>query len=925
MYNHVYQLIPYSSQINNFCTEDAITILHASFLLSDSEKEKIKDLLENLYRPLSEMNWTQRKEAGIKELREKCTQDFQSYILGQISEVSDIHKRLFVEIDRNPNRKRNLNLVHSIARLGEFFYMTDQEMERISQDMDSFIESGECGLFDYETSPYSDKPLTKSFQRDLYKFEDDIREYLKNHELPDITTSEVQSALKKIRGYIDGSDLSKVPKGFRGLIQVCKEIRREVVRETKARDWNHPGNQGILPGDIMKKLSGFCLNKEEVFKNFLFKTGMPSWKNPEGSWLYGVSKYPWNPNYFQEMKFCPWWDMDVIYYSLGKGPWDKSRYVGQPCSFYQNVAEPLASTVKKVIKQHHKRYKRKVRGVYNAECINIYENYDSLLETVSGMKDSLAMDFDSYSDYLSRNSFEWVLKYMWGVPKAYRDEILFLMGLPIKVNGRVYPHLHGSVMGIKVNFLLITFSNALMWMVGCELSHCYDIAKFMGDDRIQVNKKRTYSQKEVDIQHAVTAFFNCKINTLKSEWLSVDGHTSFCKRTFDINGDQISGFSGEYVLKQKPFMNDLSVWLNVCKNNQIPVNQKQVEVWLEHFSGYYPVTYFKFSSVGDPSVEEMASILSKIPYRYGGWSLEEPDDMMDKIMFQSILSTVNAMMLESQSETSFDSGREKIRNYIKRFSEEGNRYLEAARNSTSYSYDWDELMRCIQDIHLILESRVIKSEMLERARKSARRILEIVLERDSRLASSVSTKNRIDYTFDQDRVAKLRFKYFQASLKEEGERIYSGLYDTLILESFKDLGIQGAVKEYFRYKELCSETGCYLFSYNDAVGHIYTAMRVFRRNPRGELVSLVTRLTSSDNYYDHYRIFGDGTTEGNFLVYSDLTSKEQELRTLLKRKEVREAIDHLDKTMNSALDSAISYLISYLADLYPEVKESFKA
>lgn len=915
----MHQLIPYSSNINKFYTSDALAILDSTYNLSPRERELIENLLETVYQPLSKGKYSEIKDS-VAKLKKICNKDWECYLSGK--EVSKLHRELAKAI---PNDfTRNTNLFHSIMRAGEFFYMSDDEMEELSSKMETFIDSGDCKLFDNENSPYPDKELTASFERDIKEFEPHVRDYLKRNNMKDIPAEKIIDALHQIKRWMNSPTLEGIPSEVKGMIQLCKEIRKAVEKEAEKRNWWNPGKGGIDPESIMKKMSGFCLNKEPLFREFCRRTRMTGWKNPEGSWLYGHSTYDWNPAYFEDMKKLEWWDMDVIYYSLGKGPWLKGRYVGQPCAFYQNVAEPLAAVVKKTIKKHHKNWQEgKVKssgeGYYDAEGLNIYENYDYLLSMVASMIDSIAMDFSSYSDYLSRNTFKWVMKYLWGVPSAYADEIFFLMSLPIKVNGITYPHLHASVMGIKVNFLLITFSNFLMWMVGCIISGVWDRVKFMGDDRIQVNPKGIYPFEAMQIFFSVTAYFNCVVNPDKSEWLRRDKSTSFCKRTFSTRRTQISGLSGEFYLKQKPFLNDVSVWISTCTRNEIPLKKSNVKKWISYFGGYYNVTYYKFYKKEDPPLEEMMNVLIKIPYYFGGWSLDPANGALEEIILRSVLASVNTIIKEAYEERSF-TNRAMIREYVKYNAEggENNRYYQNLLASSSYSVDMETIEELIDAISNVLSKNTNTMDEIKDARRASQRLMEIVLQRDSRLANSSSTKNRIDYTFDQDRVSKIRSTYMRTALLEKQKNIKVEMIDSGILKDCLSEGYSDGLVKYMKYLDAKIKTGAHLGTYGDCTDpKKYICLYVIRKNPDGSTVKLKKRLTSADNP-SHLASYQDenGFWKGEYILRHQLTKEEHIINDILHEAGTLKRIRAIDKSLRKATQEVMEEVLREVAELF---------
>lgn len=904
-------LIHYQDTINKFYEEDAMAVLDCTFNLTKQEKLAIKGILQYYSSMTGPMVVSKENIAMMKEI---CEHDWEGYLKdGRISTIHAYLRKLLT-----PRTPRNVTLFHTIMRTGEFFYMTDQEMNEMANDMDSFIEAGDCKLFDNVNSPYPDKELGDSFESDIKSFQKSIRKYLKKNGLPDISGKEVLDALEKIKGWIETADLEEIPIEARGMIQLCQEIRRDVCKEAWNLHWDFPGMGGIEPECIMKKMSGFCLNKEGFFKEFLRKTGMGSWKNPEGSWLYGASKYPWNPEYFEDMKKLSFWDMDVIYYSLGKGPWLKARYVGQPCAFYQNVAEPLARVVKNCIKYHHDRWKEGQEGILDAEGLNIYENYYYLLDMVSRMKDSIAMDFKSYSDYLSRNTFKWVMKYLWGVPDSYAKEIFFLMSLPIKVNGRVYPHKHASVMGIKVNFLLITFSNFLMWLVGCIITKRWDWPKFMGDDRIQICTEN-YTEEEVNKFFAVTAYFNCVVNSSKSEWLQRDKITSFCKRTFMEGGIQVSGFSGEYFLKQKPFLNDVSVWLNMCERAGIPITEDQRDRWIRYHAEYYSITDLKFHKKSDPPIEEMVDILLKIPYRYGGWSLEEPDDAMEEIMLRSVLATIATIIQDIQEERK-DYNRTLVRQYILAQTSESNRYYQNLLRSNSYTIDLEKIRDYVIDVSNVLNKRQNSIEEIKKARIASQRLMEIVLDRDSRLASSSSTKNRINFKFDQDRVSKIRAKYVRLAAEERERKLASDMLDMNILNSMLKRDYKSGVYEYFDYIKAKQDNQCHICIYNNSFQTVWFGMAVTRYNDDGTSREFIKRLDADDSYYERIEKIGSHYY-GKFVIEQDLTEGEKKVFKILQKAYNKKVIMMTEEALNAYNQEALLMMIEYCKELSAKLGE----
>lgn len=914
------RLLRYNQEINTFRVEDALNIFSSSFLLTPEEEEEVKELLTFYYLTFSKGYGLTKNywsiQSQLKEVKETCQRDWDCWMKRDLTQVSSMHKKLFSMIAESP-RPQSLkdNICHTAVRIGEFYYITDQEMEELASNMSSFIESGDCKLFDYEGSPYGDIPLEDTLEEDIHKKADRISEFLKSKNMKILKPNQITDALKKIREWVL-SDVKQVPKWARGYIQVCQEIKKSMALHHK--DFEELRTEGISDKLIIQKRSGFCLNKEGWFREFLERTSMPTWKNPEGSWIAGSTNLPIPEGVYKDTYSLPQWIMDCIYYSLGKGPWLKTRYVGQPCAFFQNIAELGASIVKFTIKNHERKRKEALEAgeptdLEDASGINIYENYDSLKDMVVTMKDSVAVDFSSYSDYLSRNTFKWIMDYLWGMPKWYSNIIMGMMSLPIKVNGQIYPHLHGSVMGIKLNFLLITFANMVMWMVSNIISECEDKAKFMGDDRISV-KSSLYSLEEFSIALSVTAYFNCVVNADKTEWLQRDGYTSFCKRTFNKDGEQISGLGGEYLLKQKPFLNDLSVWESICYRNDIPLSEPQLKRWFEHWSPYYLLTYVRFQRPDDPDLDQMVKTMRKIPFCYGGWSLEATTGDLDQIMLRSVMATINTIMEEVKEDQS-SPGLNRIREYIRANGGENNRYYLNLMNSSSYTLDYDKIQGYLQDITRVLSKPNNTLEEMKRARSASQRIMEIILERDSRLASSSSTKNRINYTFDQDRVAKIRTKYIRAAFEETEHNLKSGVIDQAVLEDCLsqrgNLGIQDYLK-YLEHKTKCDIVTGY---YSNFCTSFY-GMKVVREHPDGSGKRVFwKRIEADDTQYGHI-YEKNGKYCGDFVTEKDLTEDEKYVYKMLRSGKTRDIVEQLDRILERQMRDMKDYLLSNLLDCY---------
>lgn len=914
------RLLRYNQEINTFRVEDALNIFSSSFLLTSEEESEVKELLNFYYQAFSK-GYGRSKDywnikSDLKKVLTVCQEDWDQWMKRDIGDVSQLHKRLFQLVANSPRTQAlKDNICHTAVRIGEFFYITDHEMEKLASDMSSFIESGDCKLFDYPGSPYGDIPLEKTLEEDIVNKAGSIAEFLQERNMKVLDPKDILKALDQIRKWVL-MEVKYVPKWARGYIQICQEIKKSMFKH--GQDFEDLKEHGIPQDLIIKKRSGFCLNKEVWFREFLERTFMPSWKNPEGSWIVGDSDLPLPSGLFQDTYSLPSWNMDCIYYSLGKGPWLKTRYVGQPCSFFQNIAELGASIVKWTIKDHERRRlesleEGKETDLEDASGLNIYENYNSLKDLISSMKDSIAIDFSSYSDYLNRNTFRWIMEYLWGMPQWYVDIISGMMALPIKVNGIIYPHLHGSVMGIKLNFLLITFANMVMWMVGNLLSGMEDRAKFMGDDRIMVNSN-LYSSEDFDISLSTTAYFNCVVNPSKTEWLQRDGYTSFCKRTFNRDGDQISGLGGEYLLKQKPFLNDVSVWEGICHRNDIPLTEAQLRKWVSHWSPYYLITYTRFQRPEDPDLDQMVKTLRKIPFCYGGWSLEETTDDLDQIMLRSVMATVNTIMEEAKEDQS-SLGLNRIREYIRANGGDQNRYYLNLLNSSSYSLNYDKIQQYMIDITKVLSRPNNTFEDMKKARGASQRIMEIVLERDSHLASSSSTKNRIDYTFDQDRVAKIRTKYIRAAFEETEHSLKSGLIDQAVLQDCLSSKGNLGIPDYLKYLELKTRSDVVTGYYTNYVNSFY-GMKVVREHPDGSgKRTFWKRIDASDSQYS--RIYEkNGRLCGDFVTYEDLTKDEKYVYSMLQNGKTREIVRQLDHILETQIEDMKGYLLSRLADLY---------
>jgi len=916
MINH---LINYDMNINYFLVEETTQTIKITFRLNEKETDMLKEVLNIYYEMFSKLESPARYSQdnfAMKEVKNICEQDWNNYMKG-IPEYSNLNGKFILEIDKSERPKHiKQSIIHTVTRIGEFYYLTDKEMAELTEDINQFIEAGDCCLF-ANNGPYGVIPLSKSLEEDIFDKEGSIKQYIqKNSHEPILEPSQIIEALSQIRKWMLERDLSKIPKWARGFIQINQEIK-ENCGKMKEDDFK----DGIPADLIMTKRSGFCLNKEKWFREMCQRYHLPSWKNPEGSYLYGSKNYPFKNDYIKNMRGIKEWDMNCIYYSIGKGPWWKVRYVGQPPAHYQNLAEYGARIIKNSIKRHTKGRKDRKKDFLGRELedissINIYDNYKELKEMINGMVDGYAQDFSAYSDYLNRNSFDWIMKYLWGMPKWYRDIINHLMSLPVLINGKSYKYLHGSVMGIKLNFLLITFSNALMWTISNIITGTEDKAKFMGDDFLSVHNQREYTRKEKNIRYEVCSYFNCVINKSKTETLSDQGYVSFCKRYFNKEGYQITGLGGEYCLKMKPFLNDISVWENVCYHNDIPLRKDQVDAMAQLWSKYVVISYNKFHHSNDPDLGQMVTILRKIPFYYGGWSLEEADQELEAILLQSVISTVQVIFKDVYEDLSSNS-LNRIRDFLRHEMDdyENNPYYINLQKASSYSEDYDRIKEFIDNIMIVMNQRSYSLDELQKARFSAQRLMEIVLQRDSKLSNSSSTKNRIAYKFDQDRVSKIRYGYFQESLTNRENLYRSSIIDNSVLkDSMSNEELSQSIRNYMKYVEAKNRSGSTAKTYWDAVGNAYIAMRVLRTDDDGTIHEMKKRLTSEDSYYQMARCRG-GKWEGSFVWYEDLTEDEKLVYRYLRRSSAYKVIDHIERVLNKQIDSMKTYLLNRLTDL----------
>lgn len=913
------RLIDYDQNINYFLVKETAETIGITFQLNRKEVSLLEDILSNYHEMFSRLESPGRYKKdnfAMKEIKKACDGDWNNYMKGVCS-YSSLNKSFILAID-NSNRPKHIkqSIVHTVTRLGEFYYLTDSEMSDLTEDINQFIEAGDCCLFAND-GPYGIRPLRDSLEKDIIDKKDSVQQYVRsNSHEPVVDPQKILAAMAHIRAWMIERNLNKVPEWVRGFIQICQEIKEE-CRAMNEKDFQ----DGIPEELIITKRSGFCLNKEPWFREMNQRNGLPSWKNPEGSYLYGGLNYPFSKNYTKHMREIKDWDMNRVYYSIGKGPWWKVRYVGQPPAHYQNLAEYGARIVKDTVKRHTKNRKlnktdRWKRELEDISCINIYDNYGELKEMVNGMVDGYAQDFNSYSDYLNRNCFDWIMNYLWGMPAWFRKIINHLMSMPVSINGKDYSYLHGSVMGVKLNFLLITFANALMWVISNIISKTEDKAKFMGDDFLSVHHSRNYTEFEKRVRYEVCSYFNCVINKSKTETLSDQGYVSFCKRYFNKDGYQITGLGGEYSLKMKPFLNDISVWENVCYHNDIPLREEQVNSMVQLWSKYMSISYNQFHHKGDPDLGQMASILKKIPFYYGGWSLEEADQELEAILLQSVIATVQIIFEDVYGDLS-SSSLNRIREFLRHEMDDyrSNPYYKVLQKSSSYSEDYERIQGYIDDVMNIVSRQHYDLEELQRARASAQRLMEIVLQRDSKLANSSSTKNRISYHFDQDRVSKIRYGYFEESLAKREDFCRSSIIDHSVLKEIIDEeDFSNSIRKYMGYVKAKNASGCIVKTYFDAVGYGYLAMKITRENADGSKVELKKRITSPDSNYKKAYLY-KGEWHGDFLWYDDLTADEKTVLNYLTKSKTKSMIRHVEQALEVEVDSMVNYLLNRLTEL----------
>lgn len=366
----------------------------------------------------------------------------------------------------------------------------------------------------------------------------------------------------------------------------------------------------------------------------------------------------------------------------------------------------------------------------------------------------------------------------------------------------------------------------------------------------------------------------------------------------------------------KPFLNDISVWENVCYHNDIPLREDQVDAMVQLWSKYMSLSYNRFYHKGDPDLGQMASILKKIPFYYGGWSLEEADQELEAILLQSVVATVQVIFEDVYEDLSSDA-LNRIRNFLCQEMDDytNNPYYKVLHRASSYSEDYERIQGHIDDVMNVVSKQHYDLEELQRARFSAQRLMEIVLQRDSKLANSSSTKNRIAYHFDQDRVSKIRYGYFEASLAGREDFYRSSIIDHSILkESMEEKELSKSIREYMKYVRAKNTSGSLAKTYFDAAGCGYLAMRVLRKNADGSVRELKKRITSSDSYYRKAEYY-NGEWHGDFLWYNDLTEEEKIVWGCLNLPKTRNMIKHVEQALGQEVEGMMTYLLNRLTEL----------
>jgi hypothetical protein len=738
-------MINYDREINKIdtytCSKNIIALLNLNRRNIYGEKVDInsKKLEEMIISYLDNVQLIFKDKELSKNFKDTCKRDQESYFSNNdpkrlppfhvlsknIEQISrEAWKLLLMNGNFDLIRLIFDNFIHTITRIYEFPYYSDKELTDLNKNLSI---SDDLNILNKDKCAYKDS-LKSNVYEDMYYQESNIKKFLSdNHIKVNFGTKEVIIAMEKlVEGIDSGEDNSDFAKYIRA---VRNENAHEKVKDLEIN--------GLTAEYLMTKFSGSSLSDLKPVSELIKIFGLRRIDNVMGNYFTPVeTKIDWG-NFSSTIPIKLRENLDYTKIAYGKGDCYKLRIVGQVATPFQNYISPL--------------YEALVKCQKDFPSVATFDHAEKMKETINSCDDAFGIDYTGYSDFLSRNLYKWIMERLYKWDKKTVDNVMKILEFPIKIKGKDYDIPFGSMQGIRISFPFITDGNLTMSKISSILREDEDSeAKSVGDDKIVSKKKGKFSKEDIDTELAVAVFFNCIINLDKTESWSGNGTVSFCKITYDRYKRPISGLSGNSLLKEKIFINDISsIFKHFDKTGLLgyikelfPEEIFFIEDWIDNFleannhdikSGY---KYFCYNNTeGDKSLDEsyreFIDNSRRIPYEWGGLGLEEFTDF--RYYLRAIYSTLSNLMYEP------DKFNTSLINFVYKANLSKHKFSKKLLEKDSPN-DFD-IIGLMGQLDKMSQSIKVDMEEMKEVREKLNRILEYEL-KTSEGKSNISTKNR---------------------------------------------------------------------------------------------------------------------------------------------------------------------------------------
>lgn len=519
--------IDYDSNPNIFDVKRVSTLIASTFVSDPSTMAGLINHIEKFLHRFDEMqyNWPTSKQ--LKKLKSKLFENVGKIARGMAESCNIPEFKSIADIEHD--RQRMLNIIVTLARWPEWFLYPESYLRDIADNMDEHLAEINAITF-YEDGericPYNPdiKPSYTNLQNDIKSQEQYIEEFASKHGLPDnlFSIDDLIHELDKI--HLEYTSPLYRPDDFeRGFVNSIAYIRRNIGKINIIMDRIADGE--AISDDFGRSESRSVLSEFDRLIQTLNQLGFKKTSIPAVLANIFHGKYQHIQMKEQEGQIIL--DVDLQYFDVapGLGPGMKIRYVFNIHVEIQNLLSSLADLIKEADTK------------YDIEAESYLDQLGSINNNMHLITDAYCIDAIGYSDYLIRTAYDYILR-LYGISDFNRQQIMSILGSPLKIKQLFYEVLFGSMQGCKLLVFIMNHANRLIGILAKRLNKKRDYKdrgrSEAGDDTYAYLMGGIWNEEEIFLEMKVFMCFNCPTNMSKYAWLHKDGYFDYCSKYYTL-------------------------------------------------------------------------------------------------------------------------------------------------------------------------------------------------------------------------------------------------------------------------------------------------------------------------------------------------------------------------------------------------------